>query len=62
MKPEKLYQAIGEIDDGLLAEADAARHTAPKRRFREFARRWGSLAAAVVIAAGGILYGCTGPS
>lgn len=57
MKPEKLYQAIGEIDDGLLAEADAARHTAPKRRFREFARRWGSLAAAVVIAAGGILYG-----
>ncbi|MCR4905580.1 MAG: hypothetical protein K6A33_05815 [Clostridiales bacterium] len=61
MKPEKLYEAIGGLDDGILAETEAVRSRPnPKTKpFRQFARRWGTLAAAVVIAAGGILYGWT---
>ncbi len=61
MKPEKLYEAIGGLDDSILAETDAVRSRPnPKTKpLRQFARRWGTLAAAVVIAAGGVLYGWT---
>ncbi|MCR5683046.1 MAG: hypothetical protein K6G29_11415 [Clostridiales bacterium] len=59
MKPEKICEAIGELDDGILAETEAVRETPRKKPFRAFVRRWGTLAAAILIAAGGILYSWT---
>ncbi|MBR5365027.1 MAG: hypothetical protein IK132_02160 [Clostridia bacterium] len=59
MKPEKIHEAIGELDDGILAETEAVRETPRKKPFRAFVRRWGTLAAAILIAAGGVLYGWT---
>ena len=59
MKPEKLYEAVGCLDDGILAETEAARGKTGKKPFRDFVRRWGPFAAAVAVAAGGILCGLT---
>lgn len=59
MKPDMIYKAVGDLDDGILAEAEAAREAPREKPLRAFVRRWGTLAAAILIAAGGILYGWT---
>ena len=59
MKPEDLSQAMNDLDDRLLEAAEA--EPARPKKLREAVLRWGTVAAALAVAAGSLLWTLTRP-